>query len=269
DAARASVYRESAVTAAEAILAGLGGPGGRLKRSWKDGRATGDGVLEDHTHLAEGLLALYEATFDERWFVAARELMEVVLNHFRDPAGGFFDTADDAERLVTRPKGLQDNALPSGNAMAATVLLRLHAFTGEARYRSAAEATLALVASVAQLYPTAFAQWLIAADLAGGPIDEVAIVGSPEAPGTAALLTVTAEGFQPRQVVAASAAPDDSAVPLLHDRTMRDGKPTAYVCRGFTCRQPVNDAEALRRELSAAPGRQGQGGQAQGGAAPA
>jgi len=252
EAARAAGYRETAVTAADAILAGLVHGEGRLKRSWKDGRATGEGVLEDHTHLAEGLLALYGATFDERWFTTARDLMEVVLGHFSDQAGGFFDTADDAERLVTRPKGLQDNALPSGNAMAATVLLRLHALTGETRHRAAAEATLRLVAAVAHRYPTAFAQWLIAADLASGPIDEVAIVGSLDDETTQALLAVTEEGFRPRQVVAASATPDASAVPLLFGRTARDGKPTAFVCRGFACRLPVADPDALREELAAA-----------------
>ncbi len=257
---RAAGYREAAGTAAASILAGLRDSDGRLRRSWKDGRATGEGVLEDHTHLAEGLLALYGATFDERWFTTARDLMEVVLGHFSDPAGGFFDTADDAERLVTRPKGLQDNALPSGNAMAATVLLQLHALTGEARYRAAAEGTLRLVAAVAHRYPTAFAQWLIAADLATGPIDEVAIVGSMEDERTKALLAVTEEGFRPRQVVAASATPGASAVPLLSGRAARDGNPTAFVCRGFACRLPVTDPEALREELAAAAAPQRQRG---------
>ena len=97
---------------------------------WKDGRASADAVLEDYALLADGLLALYEATFEERWFVAARGLADQVLIGFGDPAGGFFDTATMHETLVTRPKDLQDNAIPSGNAMAATVLLRLAALTG-------------------------------------------------------------------------------------------------------------------------------------------
>ena len=117
------------------------------------GRTAGpsaDGVLEDHAYLADGLLALYEATFDERWFVAARELADTILGRFADPAGGFFDTGDDHETLVTRPKDLQDNAVPSGNAMAATVLLELAALTGDGRYRDAAERALGLVAGVAR-----------------------------------------------------------------------------------------------------------------------
>src|SRR5207249_5980715 len=99
----------------------------------------GSGVLEDYTHLADGLLALYQATFDERWFATARRLMDRVMEQFADPAGGFFDTADDHERLVTRPKDVQDNAVPSGNAMEVEVLLRLHEWTGESSYRQAAD----------------------------------------------------------------------------------------------------------------------------------
>ena len=118
DPAAADTYRAAADRAATAVVTGLLAPDGSLGRSWKDGRAVGSGVLEDYTHLADGLLALYEATFDERWFTTARALMDRVLARFADPAGGFFDTADDHERLVTRPKDVQDNAVPSGNAMA-------------------------------------------------------------------------------------------------------------------------------------------------------
>jgi len=116
-------YTTAAVHAAQSIADGLLGEDGALGRSWKDGRAVGAGVLEDYTHLAEGLLALYEATFDERWFTIARGLVDRILARFEDNAGGVFDTADDHERLVTRPKDPQDNAIPSGGAMAATVLL--------------------------------------------------------------------------------------------------------------------------------------------------
>ena len=129
----------AATRAAETIVGGLLGPDGVLGRSWKDGRASGNGVLEDYADLADGLLSLYEATFDERWFTTAVALADRILARFVDPDGGFFDTADDHERLVTRPKDVQDNAVPSGNAMAVTVLLRLAALTGEGRYRDAAE----------------------------------------------------------------------------------------------------------------------------------
>jgi len=247
-------YRAIAEEAAGALLAGLLGPDGRLRRSWKDGRSIADGVLEDYAHLAEGLLALYGATFDERWFVAARGLADTILERFADPAGGFFDTADDAETLITRPKDIQDNAIPSGGAMAATVLLRLAAFTGEDRYRAAAEGAIRGAVSFAPQHPTFFAQWLIALELATRPIVEVAIVGPTEDTATEALLRAARRGHQVGRVVAVSTgdAAQPSAIPLLSDRVMVDGRPTAYVCRGFVCRLPVTDPQALAAQLAEA-----------------
>jgi uncharacterized protein YyaL (SSP411 family) len=241
-------YARVATTAAEAILGGLLADG-RLKRSWKDGRATGDGVLEDYACLADGLLALYEATFEERWFTTARALMDTVLERFADPAGGFFDTADDHERLITRPKDVQDNATPSGGAMATHVLLRLAALTGEGRYRTAAERAIAVVAPLAARYPTAFAKWLVAIDLALSDIAEIAIVGALDEPGTRELLAVASGGFHPGRVVALAADPASSGVPLLEGRTRLRDRPTAYVCRNFACQVPVTDPDALAEQL--------------------
>ena len=138
-------------------------------------------MLEDYAHLADGLLALYEATFDERWFIAARALADAILAHFADPAGGFFDTADDHERLVTRPKDLQDNAVPSGNAMADTVLLRLAALTGEGRYREAAERAIGAVSPPSPRATRPASPVADALDFALAPVVEVAIVGDPRA----------------------------------------------------------------------------------------
>ncbi len=233
--------REVAVRIAEGLTARLRAPDGRLHRSWKDGRATLNGYLEDQACAADGLLALYEATFDERWFVAARELADVVLARFPDPAGGFFDTSDDHESLLYRPKQLEDNATPSGNATMAGVLLRLAGLTGEGRYRSAAEAALGLVTDAAGQYPLAYARWLAALDFAAADVDEIAIVGDLADEATGDLLAVVRAGLRPHQVVALSARPGSSAVPLMEARTAVNGRATAYVCRGFTCRQPVTD----------------------------
>jgi hypothetical protein len=258
----AATYRAAGERAAAVILEGLGGTGGRarglaggraggrLGRSWKDGRASGAGVLEDHADLAEGLLALYQATGNERWFVAARDLAETILARFADPAGGFFDTADDHERLVARPKDVQDNAVPSGGAMAATVLLRLAALTGEGRYRDAADGAIAGVTQVATRYPTGFAQWLVAMDLALADGVEVAIVGDPADPATRVLIETVDRAFRPDLVLAVAPDPAASAVPLLADRTLVDGRPAAYVCRGFACRLPVTTGDALAAELA-------------------
>ena len=224
----------------------------RVKRSWKDGRAQHAGTLEDHAHLAEGLLTLYETTFAERFFVAARGLADTILAHFEAPEGGFFDAADDAETLIARPRGLQDNAVPAGGSMATLMLLRLAAFTGEARYRDAAERALAPIVGVAAQHPLGFANWLIAYELASGTIDEIAIVGDPDAEDTQALLAVAREGFHPNRVIALSADPEASAVPLLHDRTTLDGHATAYLCRDFACRRPSTDPAELASQLEEA-----------------
>ncbi len=248
----AAPYRDAAVAAAKEILVGLRRPDGRLGRSWKDGRSTGEGVLEDYADLGDGLLALYEATFDEAWFVAARDLADAILEHFVDPAGGFFDTADDHESLVTRPKDPQDNATPAGGSMATLVLLRLAALTGDGRYRDAADRALATVTSFLGRYPTGFANWLSAAELAVGGIVEVAIVGDPAAADTRALLAAATAGGRRALVVAVAADPTASVVPLLADRIAIGGRPTAYVCRNFACRLPVTDPAALTVQLAAA-----------------
>ncbi len=243
-------YRAAATEAAGAILAGLRRADGRLGRSWKDGRASGEGVLEDYADLADGLLALYEATFDEAWFVAAHDLADAILDHFVDPAGGFFDTADDHEELVTRPKDPQDNATPAGGSMATRVLLRLAALTGEARYAEAAERALATVTSFLERYPTGFANWLSAAQLAVDGVVELAIAGDPAEPATRALLSAARSGGRADLVVAVSADPASSVVPLLADRIAIGGRATAYVCRNFACGLPVTEPHALTAQLT-------------------
>jgi hypothetical protein len=224
-----------------------------LARSWKDGRLTGVGILEDHACLADGLLAVYEATFDERWFVEARALADEILARFRDPVGGFFDTAADHETLVARPRDVQDNAVPSGSAMAATVLLRLGALTGEGVYRDAAEEAIRSVTEHLGSHPSAFAQWLVATDFALAQVNEVAVVGDPADPDTRRLLQPALEGYRPHQVLAVSAEPAASAVPLAGGRFALDGAPTAFVCRDFACRQPVTEPEALAAMLTDEP----------------
>ncbi len=244
-AATGARYLDAASTAANTVLTGLLAPDGRLRRSWKDGRATADGVLEDHACLADGLLTLYEATLDERWYRASASLVEAILTRFADPAGGFFDTADDGESLVLRPRDVQDNATPSGASMATTVLLRLAALTGDHRYRTAADAALATISGLVGRYPTAFAQWLCALELADARIVEIAIAGVDGDAGMRRLLDVADRGYHPFRVLAASVTPETSAVPLVAGRFALGGRSTAFVCHNFACRQPVHEPEAL------------------------
>ncbi len=248
DRTAAQRYLDAATTAATAVTLGLQAVTGKLGRSWKDSRASGEGVLEDYALFADGLLALYEAGHEERWFVTARGLADQILDRFADPDGGFFDTASDHERLIARPKDVQDNATPSGNAVAALVLLRLAALTGEGRYRSEAERAIRTVAGLAARHPTAFAKWLVAIDFSLASVAEVAIVGEPDDPATRALLAVVARHGAP-SVVSVSADPSASAVPLLEGRRAINGRPTAYVCRGFSCRLPVTEPDALADQL--------------------
>ena len=224
----------------------------RLLRSWKDGVAQHSGTLEDYANLAEGLLTLYEATFEERFFGAARELADAILEHFEAPDGGFYDTADDAEELMARPRNLQDNAVPSGGAMATTVLLRLAALTGDNRYRDAAERALAPIVGIAAQHPTGFAQWLMAYQLASSPIAEIAIVGDPGADDTKALLAAARAGFRSDRVIALSPDPASSVVPLLHEREAIGGAATAYLCRDFACQRPTTEPAQLAAQLEGA-----------------
>ncbi|MFX1411652.1 MAG: thioredoxin domain-containing protein [Promethearchaeota archaeon] len=215
---------------------------GRLLHTWKDGIAKQNGFLEDYTHLIHGLLELYQTTFQPRWYVAARELADSMIAHFSDPDGGFYDTSDDHEELITRPRDLQDGAMPSGNAMAASVLLRLAGLAVEPRYADLAHESLRRVQSMLARVPLGFGQWLLALDYALAHPREIAIVGDPTADDTRALLEAATTGYRPHQVVAVGTTAD---VPLLAGRTQLDERATAYVCIDATCRPPVTDPTAL------------------------
>jgi hypothetical protein len=243
-------YRRIAERNADFLLRELGTPNGRLHHTWKAGIAKVNGYLEDYTHLIEGLLELYQTTFESRWYLAARELAEGMIEHFSAPDGGFFDTSDDHENLITRPRELQDNAVPSGNAMAATVLLRLAGLAVEPRHTELAQRSLSQMGSLLGQYPLGFAQWLIALDYALSHPREIAIVGYPQASDTHALLNVCIAGYRPHQIVALS-APDAEAppIPLLQDRSPLDGRATAYVCVDFACRPPVTEPAVLQALL--------------------
>jgi uncharacterized protein YyaL (SSP411 family) len=222
---------------------------GRVLRTYKDGRAKLNGFLEDYTFLADGLLALYETDFEARWFVEARRLMDEAIRLFADAQnGGFFDTGSDSEELVSRPKDIMDNALPAGNSMAIEVLLRLAAFTGEALYRQRADDYLRSLADIMAQHPQSFGHALGALDFAMSPVKEFAIIGDGQASDTQALLRVINSRFLPNSVLACGAVGDvasASAVPLLEDRPLREGKATAYVCQHFACLAPVTTAQEL------------------------
>ncbi|HTX91811.1 MAG TPA: thioredoxin domain-containing protein [Anaerolineales bacterium] len=226
-------------------------PDGKLRRAWRDGRPGREVFLDDYAALVLGLLALYQADFDVRWYLAAVDLAKEMLDRFSDPAGGFFDTPEDAEHLFVRPKELQDSAVPCGSSLAAESLLRLASLEATGGWETAAQATLGVVAGLAPRYPTAFGRWLCAADYSLGRVKQVVIVGEPGDRSTQELLAETRKGYFPNSVVAASSYPPAEGTPgLLADRPMVDGKATAYVCEGFFCRLPVTDPGELARLLT-------------------
>jgi uncharacterized protein YyaL (SSP411 family) len=215
---------------------------GRLRRVSRDG-VVGEpaAVLDDHGAVAEAFCALHQYTGEGRWLELAGRLLDTALERFGDGSGGFFDTADDAEALFTRPADATDNATPSGLSTVATALITYAALTGQTKYREIAEAALARLAPVAAQYPR-FVGYACAAGeaLLSGPY-EVAIVGGSD---IAPLLAAAWRAAPPGAVIVAG-EPDADGVPLLAGRPALDGKATAYVCRGFVCDAPVTSVEEL------------------------
>jgi uncharacterized protein YyaL (SSP411 family) len=220
---------------------------GRLRRVSRAG-VVGEpvGVLEDYGAVAEGFCVLHQLTGEGRWLELAGRLLDVALAHFAAPGGGFYDTADDAERLVTRPADPTDNATPSGLSAMVAALTAYTALSGETRYREAAEAALATVAPIVDKHPR-FTGYSAASGeaLLSGPY-EIAIVAGE---GGADELLQAARQYAPPGAVVVAGAPDQPGVPLLADRPALGGLPTAYVCRGFVCDRPVTDAGELVAQL--------------------
>jgi uncharacterized protein len=239
-------YKTAALRNAEFLLASLM-QDGALLRTWKDGRAKIDGFLEDYANLIDGLIELYQSTFDARWFTEARRLADHVLAHFAADDGGFYDTSTRHEALIARPRSLQDNATPSGNSMMAKGLAKLAAYTGDERYDAAARGALAALTAAARQYPQAFGEGLSAMDLLARGIDEIALVGDPADARMAALLA-EARKYRPGAILALSPADvsGEHAIPLLSYRVAKGGAPTVYVCRHFTCQMPVTTADEMR-----------------------
>ncbi|MFG2005680.1 thioredoxin domain-containing protein [Spirillospora sp. NPDC048911] len=226
---------------------------GRLVRTSRDGVAGANaGVLEDYADVAEGFLTLQGVTGDAKWVRLAGELLGTVLERFEDGAGGFFDTADDAERLFRRPQDPTDNATPSGQFAAAGALLSYAALTGSERHREAAAGALGPVTLLAEK-AARFAGWGLAVTEAytEGPL-EVAVVGDRDDERTRALHQTALMAVSPGAVVTVG-EPGGSEIPLLEGRGLVDGAPAAYVCRGFVCRLPVTATADLVRELRGRP----------------
>ena len=230
---------------------------GRLRRTSRHGVAgPAAGVLEDYGCLADGLLALHQATGEPRWLAVAEGLLDTALDKFADPEapGAYFDTAADAEKLVRRPADPADNASPSGASALAGALIAAAALAGydkADRYRAAAELAVSRAGLLIERAPRFAGHWGAAAEaLLSGPV-QVAVVAGPDQ--SALELHGTALTWAPGGSVVLAGTPSQPGVPLLADRPLVDGRPAAYVCRGYVCDRPVTEPADLISALRPTP----------------
>jgi uncharacterized protein YyaL (SSP411 family) len=245
-----SDYLDAAQECARFVLSELRGADGDLRRTWKDGSAPIAAFLEDHAYLADALLVLYEATFEERWFDAARETADAMIERFADSErGGFFTTAADAQAtLIARRKDVDDHPIPSGNSAAAYALLRLAALTGEHSYEQRAVSVFRLFHRVAEQHPHAVGHLLRALDFHLSPISEVALVAPAGEDGLAELAAVVRSRLRPHLVMAGGTEGTERPE-LMRERTAVEDRAAAYVCERFACQAPVTDPAALAAAL--------------------
>jgi uncharacterized protein YyaL (SSP411 family) len=247
-----SDYLVAARRTAEFLLASLR-RGERLLRTYRDGVAKLPGYLEDYAFLIDALLTLYEATLERIWLDHAHSLATAMVDLFWDAsAATFFDTARDHEELLVRPRDVFDNALPSGSSMAAIGLFRLGAILEVQQFTGIGEQALLSVQSLIERYPTGFGNWLCALDLFLSEPKQVAIFGRRADPDMMALLSAAHAYFLPNKVVVGAESSDETSkegIPLLYQRSMVNGKATAYVCRNNVCMLPVNEPSALLHQM--------------------
>jgi hypothetical protein len=229
-------------------------PGDRLQRTWKDGRTSVPAFLEDHAFLAQGLLELYEATFELPWLIEAVGLCEEVERRFTDQAGGWFTAADDHERLIARQRPTHDGAEPSGASIATLNALRLAAFTGDDRWRRVAARALAQYAATLREQPAALGEMLLAVDFATDVPREVVLVWREGEPPPEDFIRALRTTFLPNRALAAAAEGAQldalaAVAPVAEGRVAVGGKPTAYVCERGQCQLPAISAEKLEENL--------------------
>jgi uncharacterized protein YyaL (SSP411 family) len=241
-------YTEAARRNAEFVLANLRHDG-MLLRTWKDGQAKFNAYLEDYAFFTEGLLTLFETTGEARWLHEALALTDRMIDEFWDnEGGGFFFTGKSHENLIVRSKDYFDNATPSGNSVAALVLLRLATLTGRENYRNLASAVLREVGDQTRRYPSGFGYALSAADFLLSTPKEVAIVGKDPF-DIQPLLAEAWRRYLPNKVVAVGFLQAPEVTPLLANRPLLNGLATAYVCEHYTCQNPVTDVASLATVL--------------------
>ena len=221
---------------------------GRLLRTWKDGRAKLNAYIEDYANLADGLVELFQVSGEARYLTEAQRLADTMITEFWDEdAGGFFFTSADHEELLVRNKDFYDNATPSGNSVAADVMLKLAHLTGDDKYERFASTVLRLSSSQIKRHPQGFGRALSAIEFHLSPVKEVALVGDD----VRELERELWSRYLPNKVVAIAKAANSADIPLLQDRSRVEERPTAYVCENFVCSRPVTDPSELASQLDA------------------
>ena len=246
-------YAKHAVKAADFLLASMRGPDGRLRRTYNEGKARLTAYVQDYAFLIAALLDVYELTGELRWFEAALELQAKQDELHADPAGGYFTTANDAEKLLVRKKPSYDGAVPSGNSVSALNLLRLAEFTTDVGYRERAHGIFRAFAGSLRRGNTSAPKMLQALDYdTDRPREVVIIEPTPGAAG--ALQKVLRETYLPNRILArvstAQTATHAKHIPLLQAKVARDGKATAYVCEEGRCELPTSDPKVFAEQLA-------------------
>ena len=232
-------FLQAARELAEFLLGPLSDDDGRLHRSWRGGRRSNPGYLEDYADVANGLYELHVATGELRWLLEANRLVRLAVELFADEeGGGFFLSPTDGEQLVARKKEFDDHPTPSGNSMLAFALLRLARIWGDDELERQAAGVFRLIRDALPRAPSAFGHALCALDLYLAPPRELAVIGSPED----AIAQAALASFDPNAVVAFGPSED---VPLLVGKDFVDGHPALYVCERFACRAPVTEPSQL------------------------
>ena len=226
---------------------------GFLLRTYKDGVAKFNAYLEDYAFLIEGLTTLFETSGEIEWLNAALSLTDRMVEEFWDEDNaGFFFTGTSHEKLIVRSKDYFDNATPSGNSVAASVLLRLGILTDSEHFRNLAVSVFREVADSIRKYPSGFGYALSGLDFLLSTPKEVAIIAAEQS-SLKTFVRAAWDRYLPNKVVASALSGDSAAigsVVLLQNRNLVQGKTAAYVCQNYTCKEPVTEIAAFAEQLS-------------------
>jgi hypothetical protein len=248
-------YAQAAGRAARFLLDHLR-PQGRLHRIWSQGQVSVPAFLEDYAFLANACLDLFETDFDPEWLAAARQLAEEMEDLFLDPAdGAYFYVARDQETALVRSKHLADSVIPSGNSLAARLLLRLHRFTEQDRFQERARAIIQRLSPLALENPRGFGHYWTMCLLALSPPVDLTLVGPAGHPALREMLRLAHQAFLPERRLVfkdpAAAGRVEQLCPPVRHYNLLDDNPAAFVCAHFTCRPAIHDPKELGEVLGA------------------